>query len=732
MLNLTKTDKFILSSAALLLVAFSYFLYDDSLLFPRNDAAGLPEVGSVSTSQNDVRLKNATAFSWFPASTADKVHQQDSVFTGAGSEASIRLNDGSVLNLKENSLVTLNQSEGQMTLNLRYGDFVGQIAGESNLKVQAGEKSFDLQGDKGGGKAAVRINLSSSGDVDLKLLEGNVKVQVKQKGQAKAVEQKLTKDKSLSMSRKGAVEQVAPPKIQLVTPDGVLVVRLNPNDPIPLKWKTEGGDLANYDVDLCADPICDNPVMTIPAKDQKADVVEALKDGQYLWRVRGFDKFGAEVVKTAPRTLNVAVAAPPVVTTPGGNEMVVHAEVQTKKADEIPLSEAKLSWETRPHFATYPWQLAKDPEFKELVQQGSLAGGDLVTPKLPNGVYYYRVRGILKTGPSSAWSPVAQFKVDLLGKPPEKPSTPRLLTKKIDFDPSAEKQRNPASVPAPVIKWTKAERAETYKVQFSKDPSFKTPLSYSVPTTAMTWTQYRPGVWHVRVIGVSGEGLAGNPSDLGTATIIVADPRLQPIEKKTVRGEAGVETAPPSDLKVEWNEVAFATKYELEVADNDKFENAKKMELTSTTNSIPVPKPGSYFFRVRAFDEKGESVGEMSPTEKGIYVYKHPMETPRLMEPFDKASIFLQSTAEPFIWLEWKKVKDTGKYEIEVATEPSFKKPIVSFKTVENRYLLRQAIPVGKLYWRVRALVEEENLESDWSNPRLFQVVSRKNEDGAQ
>lgn len=725
MQNWSRTDKFILTSATLLLIAFSYFLYDDSLLFPRNDTSGLEPVGVMSTSVNDVRLKNATAFSWFPAGTNEKVHQQDSVFTGPSSEATVRLNDGTVLSLKENSLVTLNLSDGQMTLNLRYGDFVGQIAGESSLKVQAGEKSFDLKSEGGDGQSSVRINLSSSGDVDLKLLEGQVKVQVKEKSGRKT-EQKLNKDKSLAVSRKGEVEQLAKPKLSFETPDRVQIIRLKPNDAFTLKW-TSDRPLSAYEVDLCRDPACEDKLFSLPATDTKLPVTEALADGPYHWRVRGIDQFGKEATRSGTQGFSLALAAPPVITTPGGAEMTVQAEIQLKKPDEIAETEARLSWETRPLYEKYPWQIARDPEFQELVFEGEHADGELTTPKLPSGIYHYRVSGRLKSGQTSDWS-VSQFKMDLQGKAIEKPAAPKLLTRKIEFDPVAEKGRNPAAVPAPVVKWSKVPRAETYQLQLSKTSNFSGPTTYSVKTDSLSWTQYKPGTWHIRVFAVDGNGLLSAPSEAGTLTVLVSALTLNPVQKLVVRGEEKGEKIPPGRIKLEWNEIAFATKYQIEVSGSENFDEPEIIDVAGSEAAVTVPKPGVYHFRLRAYDANGNPVGNISNIEKGQYQYKNPMEFPKLMEPFDKASIFLQSTYEPFIWLEWRKVKDVGRYEVEVALDPKFKKRLLSFRTTDNRYLLRQKVPVGRVYWRVRALVEDEDLSSDWSPPREFNVVSKKNE----
>lgn len=73
--NFTKTEKTIFTLALLVLVIFTYFLYDDSLIFPRESTSNLQPIGDISASSNDVRRKNIESFSWMPASKTDQVFE---------------------------------------------------------------------------------------------------------------------------------------------------------------------------------------------------------------------------------------------------------------------------------------------------------------------------------------------------------------------------------------------------------------------------------------------------------------------------------------------------------------------------------------------------------------------------------------------------------------------------------------------------------------------------------
>src|ERR1700692_3307682 len=121
----SKTEKSILAGALLLLLVLSFLLYNDSFILPQNTTPNLEAIGNISTSDNDVRRKNADNFIWYPGNKKDQIYNRDTIFTGDGSSADISLQDGSQIHIQENSLVNLNLKNGQMQLDLRYGQFVG-------------------------------------------------------------------------------------------------------------------------------------------------------------------------------------------------------------------------------------------------------------------------------------------------------------------------------------------------------------------------------------------------------------------------------------------------------------------------------------------------------------------------------------------------------------------------------------------------------------------------------
>jgi hypothetical protein len=150
---LKKTDILFLAISAAIFIFSSYLLYDDSFLFHQKVTSEFEEIGFISQKFKDVRRKNSTNFIWMPVRENDKVYQHDSLFTGDESTAQITFLDGTKIDIASNSLVDLNIEEEQMNLNLKFGNFVGQIAPNTTLNLKTGQDLVRLTSEKKTGAA---------------------------------------------------------------------------------------------------------------------------------------------------------------------------------------------------------------------------------------------------------------------------------------------------------------------------------------------------------------------------------------------------------------------------------------------------------------------------------------------------------------------------------------------------------------------------------------------------
>jgi hypothetical protein len=123
----------VLGAAAIVLLAVLAWL-----LFFRQTPPPAPVATAVETGarfekiDGSVQVKRAGTLEWFPATTAVVLRQNDLVRTGSGAAAEIRFADGTVFNVRPDSLITIEESTQNTVSRLQ------RVA----LSIQSGEANF--------------------------------------------------------------------------------------------------------------------------------------------------------------------------------------------------------------------------------------------------------------------------------------------------------------------------------------------------------------------------------------------------------------------------------------------------------------------------------------------------------------------------------------------------------------------------------------------------------------
>lgn len=713
MSNFGRTEKIIFTVAALALLAFSYFLYDDSLLFPKAQNSRMELIGDVTTSQNDVRRKNLDNFSWLPASKKDKVFQSDSIFTGDRSEASIQLKDGSIIRVRSNSLITLNMKNGQMSLDLRYGDLEAELSKNASLIVKSGAEEFKLENDvKSTTNSKVEFKKSHSKNVNLKLLSG----------QAKLNKAALSAEANVSISQTGKIKEIPKVATTYEAPAETYFLRANPDDPLPFSWKSSQ-PAAKYQIEIASDDGFSSSPLVQTSTNPSLEVREPLAEGTYFWRIKSFDSDGQLSAKSTPLKFHLSYLKAPEIVTPV-TQTQIDLEVAAPKTGPL-TSTTQVRWQAMNQLQKFNWQISQDPEFKTLFKEQETTEKEFATPALESGTYFVRVRGTTAQGTLSPWSASHQFALNLTAKKgPVRPNAPVLVSNKVDFKIPQGADRNPAAVKGPALEWKPVAQSSAYVLQISKDISFAEATRQDITSTSVAWAQYRPGKFFFRVYAKSPQGLVSVPSEVGTIDITSDQPVLNPISP--IKSVGQTQTA--QEAAVSWSEVPYAQKYLVEIDKSGDFKTPTQFEYTTASGKIKIPEPGSYKVRVQALDNENKAITEYSNIEELLYSFRSPLVSPTLAEPFNNASIFLQKEMEPFIWLEWKKVKGATNYKIEVSDRSDFSRILVSKSLPENRFLVKERLPLGKIYWRVRAEIPQDKEYSEWATLREFTIYHQKNE----
>lgn len=633
MLALNKTDKLILGSAFFVLVVFSYFMYDDSLLFKRNQHE-LVTIGEITLAKNDVRKKTELDYTWSPGNNKETVFLNDSVFTGENSEAHVRLKDGSLVTIKANSLITFAVDKNQLTLNLKFGDLEGELK-ESQIAVKNGNETIYVKNEsKNKTLSKLKAKKDKFQDLKLNVIKGSATLSTNNQTQ------QLTEAKPISIKSSGEITQLAPNSIDipiksnttaltpppveqkmippptpemsisLLTPNGAQVIKTDPSEAIPLDWKGTG-PIQKYQLEIAKDVEFKNLVFTELTTQNRSLIKQNLAAGKYFWRVTGFSQ-NEEIKKSSEiQQFNLGLTPTPIIAEPK-NFDIFKTKVSIKETDEIqPTKAIKIQWSKKPDFVEFEWQLSSDSQFKKIVQTESTKAIELKTQELPIGKYWTRVRAKTDKLRTTLWSPTVQFSIEFdIKKLAAAPTTPQLKEKSVSLKKTVRSRREIASIEPPRFSWNKAERAQNYKVQISKSQNFDKYEEHKLEELEFEWEKYRNGKYFYRLIAVGPTGLQSEPSETGQLEVDVSSESL--IAPKLIEPYANsslfFQQIEDAYIVLEWKKTMLTQKYQLEIYRDPQFKN-KLIDITTTENRFALKdkvEAGSYYWRVKSIADSVE------------------------------------------------------------------------------------------------------------------------------
>jgi titin len=307
-----------------------------------------------------------------------------------------------------------------------------------------------------------------------------------------------------------------------------------------------------------------------------------------------------------------------------------------------------LSWSAVTAATSYALQVATDSNFNNLfLSQGGLTAASQAVSGLSNNTtYYWRVNST-NAGGTGGWSVKNSFATIVAT-----PSSPTLVL------PLNQAANQPVSL---TLAWTAVSPVTSYSLQISTDSTFATATIFS--QTGLTSTsQVVNGLsnntkyfWRVNAINAAGTGAW---SSVSCFTTVIAAPTL-------VSPATGA-TAQPLSLTFQWNAVATATNYTLQVATDSNFTSAglfyNQNGLQTTSQVVgTLANNTAYYWRVNAANTGGTSVWS------SVYKLTTVLAGPTLVSPTNNA------TNQPVsLTLSWGAVTTGASYTLQVSTDSTF------------------------------------------------------------
>jgi hypothetical protein len=376
----------------------------DKLRVPQWLARKIPREARFSFIQNQVEMRRKERDRWVPARISDPTGEGDEVKTGVNSSAELTLDEGSKIDISPRTAVKVSR----LYTDLKTG------GNRSSFKLDGGRIFAKVSKTERNSRFSIRtptaVAAVSGTDFIVEVEEDKVtKVAVIDGSVQVAPSTGEEEEEEISAP---AVEVRAGESVQVASGQMPLAPVKLPEPPSPLSplpgsriredrvafsWSGVEGAVS-YELEVSPNPDFDRIVLAQRAsgQDYRAGLIP---EGEYYWRLRslnrdGFGRGYSQVSKFA--TLPV----------PGAP-----AQLSSQQAFRIDKREVALSWSGVAKAASYGLEIAKDPNFAEVVVKDSPTATQYTVDILAKGPHYWRVKAISKDGIESEYSEASKMEI---------------------------------------------------------------------------------------------------------------------------------------------------------------------------------------------------------------------------------------------------------------------------------------------------------------------------------
>lgn len=339
-------------------------------------------VGFVSRTLGSVQRRHQGSLVWRTVYDGARLFEGDSIFTGPGASGAFRLEDGSVLEIDESSLIVLEHA-GRRDTDVRLEE--GRVRGESataELRMHAGKSTALL-----GRNAIVDVAIDAE---RTEIFSAAGPVMVSPSGKPAVA---LDPGSEMRITGGDAIAETF--SLRLTAPDNGAFVRHRGNGAplVKLTWRGKDPAAANVRLACGMESV---RLIAVSTTSNELDVTTP-ESGVCRWRV--LDANGHE--RSEERRFAVVEDRPPVPLRPVADELVV-----------APSGDALLAWTRVNGAERYRVELSTDPTFETPSIARDVEKAEQLLLSLPASEmrWHWRVRG-LDGGPLAPWSPPETFRM---------------------------------------------------------------------------------------------------------------------------------------------------------------------------------------------------------------------------------------------------------------------------------------------------------------------------------
>jgi hypothetical protein len=248
--------------------------------------------------EGSVKVKPVGTFEWITADRSMVLRKSDLVRTGPGSAAEITFFDGTVVHVRPDSLITIEETSEDPSTKARkvaWHISSGEVNFQTvrkNVPGSATEVSTPTVRGTVGELSSAAIRVAETGDSDFRFFEGSGKIETKsgqtiEMSSSEAVKIDASGKASAKVALPNAPTLLAPPhQAEITYPNPTVATTL-------LAWKAVP-DAVSYHLMLDYSAYFNRPLVDRKGIRDSQQELRGLDVGRYYWRVAAIDKNGEE------------------------------------------------------------------------------------------------------------------------------------------------------------------------------------------------------------------------------------------------------------------------------------------------------------------------------------------------------------------------------------------------------------------------------------------------------
>ncbi len=589
-----RTDRILIGIALIiLLMAGSAFYFDGWMWGNRRNRT--ERIGLIDTKHGDVRMKFEGDLKWNRAARGQDLNYNDSIFAGNGSQADLKLGE-TKLTVTENTLIVLRREKDVNFLNLNYGTLLGRVAKNEKVVIDTGKDNKPIELTTSSDAQIVLRKTGGRTQLDVVSGEANLKIDGKIK--------KVTKNSRIVMDDKVANTKIEKISLKALKPLKEEVVYSDKPFDLPFQWGWSNGRQAQasdkFTLEFATEPAFHKIHASKIVQGRLDSSMSVSRTLSLFYRVRGPHGETSQAEKVNFVRLTKPVIVKPVaeqklLTPPGQNALL---EMEFARAENTKV------W----------YQLAADPEFKQIVAEESIPETRKIQ-ELAIGSYFLRARGDYGDQHLTGWSDAVPFKVEA-----------QLETLKL----SELAPQNKILIP------NRAYPASLYGAQpgkvreFLKDKGF---LAKYFPFPKGSFEQIKVKIdgegaplvqsetnWPEKALQPGKYGYRYQVSKLGFKDSAVSDHKQLEIAMEPPRpvgqpAYGAINEKNEREARFDFTPLLFAKSYDVEISKDPRFGMVRKINVEEPRVKTQIVS-SEHYWRARARDRDGKVISEYSRPAK--------------------------------------------------------------------------------------------------------------------